>query len=158
MNGGGSGIQNAFQQAINKVANDTTGNIAKAATNAVKDGALANTASAFFHSIQSPLTFSVVGQTIGHIMSVGERTRMQMISQMLKEEQFRNKILLVGEQKALDRVKFDENSVPIGSLGEELCVDGDKLVFLLTISIILLIYHNKHLRQCMLRKLQIIVK
>ncbi|MBQ7551933.1 MAG: hypothetical protein IJT15_00595 [Rickettsiales bacterium] len=129
MNGGGSGIQNAFQQAINKVANDTTGNIAKAATNAVKDGALANTASAFFHSIQSPLTFSVVGQTIGHIMSVGERTRMQMISQMLKEEQFRNKILLVGEQKALDRVKFDENSVPIGSLGEELCVDGDKLVF-----------------------------
>ena len=131
MNGGGSGIPNASQQMMNKLLNNTIANTTKAATDAMKNSALGNmsTASAFFHSLQSPLTFSVVGQTIGHIMSVGERTRMQMISQMLKEEQFRNKILLVGEQKALDRVKFDENSIPIGSLGEELCVDGAKLVF-----------------------------
>ena len=80
-------------------------------------------------TLASPASFAVVGQTINHLTTVGEKTRMQQISQMLKEEQMRNQIVLAGEQSAIDKEKFEKNSIPIGFGGEEIDLDGDRLVY-----------------------------
>ena len=82
-----------------------------------------------FGALASPAAFAVVGQSINYLTTVGEKTRMERLSQVLKEEQIRNQIQTVGEQSAFDKENFDKNSIPIGFCGAEIGLDGDELQY-----------------------------
>ena len=82
-----------------------------------------------WETLKAPLAYTAVGQSIGNVISVGQKDRQQKISDFLKKEQFMNKMAVLEAHSSLDKIKFDENSIPIGNGGEELCIDQDKLIY-----------------------------
>ena len=74
------------------------------------------------------LSLSVSG-LIGHLLGLGEAERKQQMANLMKEDATKRKIDQVANDNDLDRIKFDENSIPLGILGDEICLDGDVLKY-----------------------------
>ena len=102
----------AFQAAKNQLASDIT---------------TSSFGGNFINALPSPMAFAGVNQVLNYLMTVGEKERAQTISNIVKEEQMRNQIILAGDQIALDKDNFDKNSIPIGSNGKEINLDGERI-------------------------------
>ena len=102
-------------------------NAAKSIGQLASKTATSSFGSTFINALPTPLAFAGVNQVLNYLMTVGEKKRAQMISNIVKEEQMRNQIILAGEQMAFDKDNFDKNSIPIGSNGKEIHLDGERM-------------------------------
>lgn len=73
--------------------------------------------------------YSTAGQLVQSVANFGDKQRMEFVSKISSEDQMRNKFDFFSTSAGFDDVVFRENSIPIGESGEEIFIDGKKLMY-----------------------------